>query len=157
LEARVAHVELSLSEAFVPHARAITEPEHGSSLALWTRSVTEAAEPCLLIDTEMAIVAVSEECCRLLRLGTPDTATGRSLIDGVLRLVDFTQARSELTEAEIEKIPPRLALKSGRLARGLLRIVAEAGDDDVVTVDAIATPLLDGGTVAGSLTFFCEV
>jgi hypothetical protein len=157
LEARVAHVELSLSEAFVPHASTTIEPEYGGSVALWTPTVAAAAEPCLLIDAQMLIVAVSEECCRLLRLGTPDDATGRSLTDGVLRLVDFTQARSELTEAEIEKIPPRLALKSGRLARGLLRIVAEGGTDEVVTVDAIATPLLDGGSVAGSLTFFCEV
>jgi hypothetical protein len=154
LEARVAHVELSLSEAFVPHASTTIEPEYGGSVALWTPTVAAAAEPCLLIDAQMLIVAVSEECCRLLRLGTPDDATGRSLTDGVLRLVDFTQAR---TEAEIEKIPPRLALKSGRLARGLLRIVAEGGTDEVVTVDAIATPLLDGGSVAGSLTFFCEV
>jgi hypothetical protein len=157
LEARVAHVELSLSEAFVPHARTTIEPEYGGSVALWTPTVSAAAEPCLLIDSKMVIIAVSEQCCRLLRLGTPADATGRCLIDGVLRLVDFTQARSELTEAEIEKIPPRLALKSGRLARGLLRIVAESGSDEVVTVDAIATPLLDGDSVAGSLTFFCEV
>lgn len=152
----MAHVELSLSEAFVPHASTTIEPERDGSVALWTPTVAAAAEPCLLIDASMMIVAVSEECCRLLSLGTPAEATGRSLIDGTLRLVDFTQARGELTEAEIEKIPPRLALKSGRLARGLLRIVAE-GRPGEVTVDAIATPLLDGGTVVGSLTFFCEV
>jgi PAS domain-containing protein len=156
LEARVAHVELSLSEAFVPQARTSIEPEYGSSVELWSATVAAAAEPCLLIDADFAIVAVSESACQLLGLGSPAEATGRSLLDGVLRLVDFTQARSELTETEIEKIPPLLALSSGRLARGLLRVPA-GGTPEAATVDAIATPISDEGTVSGSLTFFCEV
>lgn len=154
----MAHVELSLSEAFVPQAQVLTtiEPEYGGSVELWATTVAAAAEPCLLIDADAAIVAVSESGCRLLGLGTPAEATGRSLLDGVLRLVDFTQARSELTETEIEKIPPLLALSSGRLARGLLRVGC-GGAGEAATVDAIATPLSDEGMVTGSLTFFCQV
>jgi len=40
------------------------------------------------------------------------------------------------------------------LARGLLRVRL---GDDIVTIDAVATPLWADGDVAGSLTFFCTV
>ena len=40
----MAHVELSLSEAFVPHASTTIEPEYGGSVALWTPTV--ASGPC---------------------------------------------------------------------------------------------------------------
>ena len=82
---------------------------------------------------------------------------GRPLLDGGLRLLDFTANRGELTEAEADKIPPLLALSSGRLARGLLRVQAASADNSDATVDAISTPVLTDGTVAGSLTFFSEV
>ncbi|MEJ3742415.1 PAS domain-containing protein [Actinomycetes bacterium KLBMP 9797] len=154
----MAHVELSLSDAFVPQPGTTVEPEYGDSVGLWAPTVAAAAEPCLLIDADMSIVAVSDSCCQLLGLGDADDAIGRSLVGGVLRLVDFTQARGDLSDIEIVKIPPLLALSSGRLARGLLRVVAGASaDGGVATVDAIATPLFDAGAVAGSLTFFCEV
>ncbi|MDQ7911049.1 PAS domain-containing protein [Phytohabitans sp. ZYX-F-186] len=152
----MAHVELSISEAFVPEARPTMQPELLGSLDLWTPTVAAAGEPCMLIDAEMAIVAISESACQLLGLGSPIDAVGESLLEGVLRLVDFTQARTELPDIEIEKIPPLLAISSGRLARGLLR-VQSGGEGEAATVDAIATPLHDEGEVSGSLTFFCEV
>jgi hypothetical protein len=150
----VAHVELSISEAFVPEARTTMRPERFDSLELWAPTVAAAGEPCMLIDAEMAIVAISDSACQLLGLGSPADAAGESVIEGVLRLVDFTQARTELPDTEIEKIPPVLAISSGRLARGLLRV--QSGGE-AATVDAIATPLHDNGGVSGSLTFFCEV
>jgi hypothetical protein len=120
-------------------------------------TVATAPEPCLVLDAEMRISAASASCCHLLGLGAPTDAVGRPLLGGVLRLVDFTAARGELTENEIDKIPPLLALTSGRLARGLLRVQWGAGGESHATVDAIATPLWDDGTVSGSLTFFSEV
>ncbi len=153
----MAHVELSISEAFVSEARATLQPERLGSLELWAPTVAAAGEPCMLIDAEMAIVAISESACQLLGLGSPVDATGESLLEGVLRLVDFTQARTELPDTEIEKIPPMLAISSGRLARGLLRVQSGVVEGEAATVDAIATPLHDGGAVSGSLTFFCEV
>ncbi|BCB86012.1 PAS domain-containing protein [Phytohabitans suffuscus] len=152
----MAHVELSISEAFVPETRASIQLEQLGSLELWAPTVAAAGEPCMVIDAEMAIVAISDSACQLLGLGSPADATGESLLEGVLRLVDFTQARTELPDTEIDKIPPMLAISSGRLARGLLRV--QTGDEgEAATVDAIATPLHDGGEVTGSLTFFCEV
>ena len=149
----MAHVELSLSEAFVPDTSGSPGQEF-DSFAAWATTVPHAAEPCLLIDLHTTIRAVSTACCELLGLRTPADVVGHLLLAGGLRLVDFSAARCQLTEQDTEKIPPLLALSSGRLARGLLRVQSEKCE---TTVDAIATPLLAHGVVAGSLTFFSEV
>jgi hypothetical protein len=153
----VAHVELSLTESIVPaKCPAGTGADgFGSSLDRWAATVLHANEPCLVVDNGGMIVAASASCHELLGLGTVGTAAGRHLLDGVLRLVDFTAARELLTEAEIGKIPPLLAQSSGRLARGLMRV--HDGADLDITVDAIATPLSDDDHVMGSLTFFCPI
>jgi hypothetical protein len=71
-----------------------------------------------------------------------------------LPLVDFTAAASVLPDTEISKIPAVQALLSERLARGLVRVRVR---DEIVTMDAVATPLFDGEETVGSLTFFCQV
>ncbi|MCM0675165.1 hypothetical protein NCC78_10750 [Micromonospora phytophila] len=152
----MAHVELSLSESFVPAAGTSTEQE-SDNFGQWSSTVSHADEPCLLIDAHTKVIAVSASGCELLCLGTPEDVIGLPLLDGGLRLLDFTANRGELTEAEIDKIPPLLALSSGRLARGLLRVQGASADAPDATVDAISTPVLTDGAVAGSLTFFSEV
>lgn len=152
----MAHVELSLSEVFAPTTGTPTEQEY-DNIGRWSATVSSADEPCLLIDTETRVLAVSAAGCELLCLGTPEELIGLPLLDGGLRLLDFTAARGELTEPEIDKIPPLLALTSGRLARGLLRIEAASAGGSDATVDAVSTPVLADGAVAGSLTFFSEV
>lgn len=172
----MAHVELEL-EVMTPGESEGVEPTTGapagagwvggqwapwaagpaqSSFGRWAETVIAADEPCLVIDDAMTIVAASAACCALLGLADPSAAAGRPLLDAGLRLVDFTAARSELAETEVDKIPPLLAVTSGRQARGLLR-VDRAGDTGDATVDAIATPLMVDGKVAGSLTFFAPV
>lgn len=151
----MAHVELSLSDVFVPAADTPLEQEC-DNFGLWSATVSDAAEPCLLIDAGTRVVAVSASGCELLCLSHPEDVIGLPLLDGCLRLLDFTANRGELTEQETDKIPPLLALKSKRLARGLLRVQAAGGRTDP-TVDAISTPVLADGQVAGSLTFFSEV
>jgi hypothetical protein len=155
----VAHVELSLSETFVPQpspsGSATDAPPGVAGMACWIRTVNAASEPCLVIDAAVTIVAASGACHDLLNLGGPGSAVGRFLLDGAMRLVDFTAARDALTELDAEKIPPLLALSSGRLARGLMRVYD--GTDLDVTVDAIATPLREDGKVVGSLTFFAPI
>ncbi|MDT0527477.1 hypothetical protein RM555_00565 [Micromonospora sp. DSM 115977] len=152
----MAHVELSLSDVFVPAAGTPTGQEF-DNLGRWSSTVSHADEPCLLIDAGTRVVAVSVTGCELLFLGDPEDVTGLPLLDGGLRLLDFTANRCELTEPEIDKIPPLLALSSGRLARGLLRVQAASTDAPDSTVDAISTPVFTSGTVAGSLTFFSPV
>jgi hypothetical protein len=152
----VAHVELSLSEVFAPASRTPTEPGC-DNVGQWSAMVSHAEEPCLLIDADTRVVAISSAGCDLLCLGAPEDVVGLPLLEGGLRLLDFTAARGELTEQETDKIPPLLALHSGRLARGLLRVQPAGDDTPDATVDAISTPVLTDGSVAGSLTFFSEI
>ena len=153
----MAHVELSISESLVPQARESIETMRVDNFQLWISAAAVALEPCLVIDQDLMIAAASPACCELLGLGDPGTVAGRPLLAG-LRLVDFTAQRGKLEENEIDKIPPLLALTSGRLARGLLRLAcaADNGPDDG-TVDAIATPVWSGKRVTGSLTFFAPI
>jgi hypothetical protein len=155
-EVRVAHVELSLSGAYVPQARTPAEAEFVTTIGRWETTVANAAEPCLIIDGASTILALSASASSLLGLGKPADAVGQPLLGGVLRLIDFTAGGGELDEPEIERIPPLLAIRSGRLARGLMRVQTDVGDAHL-TVDAIATPLLEAGDVVASLTFFSAV
>ena len=157
----MAHVELSLTQPLVSHgprdSDALNELEPVTNLDRWAATVAEAVEPSLVIDAEAVILATSRSCCALFELGDPETTPGLFLLGGVLQLVDFTAARTELTIAEIDKIPPLMALSSGRLARGLMRVQCGRDAGQIRTVDAIATPILEGTRPAGSLTFFSEV
>lgn len=150
------HIELSLSPS-APGVQPPPAPEATASdpLEQWAASVSTAEESCLVIDAAGIIVAASAPCARLFCLGQPFELTGRHLLDRrVLVLIDFTAAGNELGEAEREQIPPLLALSSGRLARGLLRV---RNSDASRTLDAISTPLRHHDAVVGSLTFFAVV
>jgi hypothetical protein len=155
-EVRVAHVELSLSGAFVPQARTPAESEFMANVDRWSTTVAGAVEPCLVIDVTTKILAISPSCAELLGLGKPVDAVGSLLLGNVLRLIDFTAGGGELEEPELEKIPPLLAIKSQRLARGLMRVQTGASEAHL-TVDAIATPIVEGDQVVASLTFFSAV
>jgi hypothetical protein len=150
----VAHVELSVSEPFVPPQARDFQPELTGSLKRWGATAAQATEACLVIDSLFTIVAASASACALLGFACPDAALHRSLFAGVLQLLDFTSPGAALTDGDLEKIPPVLACSSGRLARGLLRVRSA---DEVLTIDAIATPLFDGTSAVGSLTFFSEI
>ena len=152
----MAHVELSLSGAFVPQARTPAEAEFVASIDRWMSTVAAAVEPCLVIDAATTIRAVSPSCSELLGFGKPIEAVGQPLLGGVLRLIDFTAGGAELDEPEVEKIPPLLAIRSKRLARGLMRVQID-GPEPHLTVDAIATPLMAADQVVASLTFFSPV
>jgi hypothetical protein len=113
--------------------------------------VAYAVEPSLVIDGESVVVALSPACQEMLDLHRP--AIGRPLLE-VLQLLDFSNPGGALSQGETRKIPPLLALDSGQLARGLMRVQCREGP---CTVDAVATPLHDGSGPVGSLTFFCLV
>ncbi|MBT8227040.1 MAG: hypothetical protein HKP61_01475 [Dactylosporangium sp.] len=140
-------LELSVSEPHLTHARR----RGTTSLERWTTAVSEAEEHCLVLDTEAVIVAISTPFERLL--GLDHQAVGRDLLDGVLRLIDFADG-GPIADGEISKIPPLLALASGRLSRGLLRV---HGTEGACTLDAVATPLIEDNAVTGSLTFFSSI
>jgi PAS domain-containing protein len=146
---------MSVSEQFVgpPYELAIG-PLAGRTIDNWADAVDGAAEPSLVIDGRAVIAAVSPTACELFGLADPETASGLCLHDAVLPLVDFTAAASPLPDTELSKMPSIQALLSERLARGLLRVRL---GDEILTIDAVATPLLENGHVVGSLTFFCSV
>jgi hypothetical protein len=121
-------------------------------LGHWVRAVAGAVEPCLVIDADGVIVAMSPSCVELMSL--PASPVGADLRSGPFRLVDFSADGGKLSESEVGKVPPILAVSSGRLARGLIRVRC---GDAVATLDAIATPIGPTGAVAGSLTFVSPV
>lgn len=128
----------------------------GGSLGRWAAVVAAAPEPSLVLDANGVIVAASAGCAELIGLDDLTTARGRQLRDAVVDLVDFTDSLDKLDSAEAGKIPPLLAISSGRLARGLMRVACP--DTHIVsTMDAVATPLWEGATVTGSLTFFARI
>jgi hypothetical protein len=138
----LAHVELSLW----PNV-------NSGSLELWGFVVSMAAEPCVVLDRGGLVVAASPGCRPLLGI-EPAESVGLRLVDEVLSLLDFNAVSGELRGWEIDVIPPLLAIKSGGLARGLVRV---AGGSGARTVDAVSTPLKQNGEVVGSLTFFNAV
>jgi PAS domain-containing protein len=140
----LAHVELSLW----PNV-------NSGSLELWGFVVSMAAEPCVVLDHAGMVVAASPGCRQLLGI-EPAESVGLRLVDEVLRLLDFNAVSAgELRGWEVDVIPPLLAIKSGGLARGLVRV--SGGTGATRTVDAVSTPLKQQGEVVGSLTFFNAV
>jgi PAS domain-containing protein len=144
------HVDLALSDLQLSGGLL---GAHLGPLDMWSRPVSVAAEPCLVVDAVGVVLAASPACEQVFDLD-PRAALGRRLLDGVLHLYDFSGVAAALPRAEAEKIPPLLAATTGGLARGLMRVRGPGGLPH--TVDAISVPLRDGGVV-GSLSFFALV
>jgi hypothetical protein len=138
----VPHVELSVSPP--GHAR-ITPLER------WATPTADATEPCLVLDDHEQILAISPPLRAILGLSL-DVLHNK--LRDVVDFLDFAGGGGELNSVEANKLPPLLALNTGRLARGLIR--AKVGTESC-TLDAIATPIVQGGTTTGSLTFFIPV
>jgi PAS domain-containing protein len=150
LDISLASVELVAGSA--PALRVVhSAPEQVTD---WYQVVAGAAEPCLLLDGNGLIGAVSAAFLRLFGVRTPEEVLGRGLLDDLLDFVDFSAGSSSLEAAELERIPPLQSLRSGGLARALLRVRVGG---TVRTVDAVTTPVRTDGQVSGSLTFFAEV
>lgn len=144
------HVELSLSPTGFRAASGAAEP----ALERWAAALSQAGEAALIIDAEAQIVAYTATCAELLCLR--NSSIGDRLQDA-LRLIDFTAAGIDLPDAERDLIPPLLAIASGRLARGLIRVRCADNVSATRTLDAISTPLRQDDAAVGSLTFLCEI
>ncbi len=118
-----------------------------SGMAGWVEQVRASAEACLAINSAGRVVALSASCGDLLEL-QPDGAVGALLLD-LVYMVDFTHTGLPLADAE-RSTPPLRALRSGRLARGLVRLrLPMAGTS---TFDVVGVPLADGVGALGFLT-----
>jgi hypothetical protein len=142
----VAHVELSISDP--------TLAQLPGTLGLWALSVRAATEPCILISKHGLVVEASPGFGDLFSIEV-EGLIDRRLINGVMRLLDFSARRGILPEREVEKIPPLLAARTGQMARGLMRVTV--GESSATTVDAVSIPLRDRAALVGSLTFFSTV
>jgi PAS domain-containing protein len=107
-----------------------------------------------VLDDDCRVVGISAAAAELF--GKPaDAVLGRSLVDEVLRVVDFTDAAGS-GEAYSRSIPPVAALRDDHLSRGLLRLARPTGDR--VTLDAVAAPIHGSDAqVVGSITFFASL
>ncbi len=118
-------------------------------LARWVAQFRISDEACLVLDSAGRVVAMSGECGVLMEL-QPEGCVGALLLD-LVYLVDFTQTGLPLLDAE-RSTPPLRALRSQRLARGLVRLrLPLAGP---ATFDVVGVPLASG---AGALGFFSRV
>ena len=115
----------------------------------WAATVRASEEACLLLDADGRVVALSGLAADLLDLH-PDVATGAPLADQ-LSFVDFSLAALPTPEASAD-IPPLRALRSGGLARGLVRRRRISGA--LTTYDVVGVALA-GRT--GALAFLVEV
>ena len=147
----MAHVELSWTES--PPSAMPRIPER-RSVHMWSATVDGAHEPCMVINDLAVIAAASMPACRLLGFTGPNEAIGQCLFDHALPLLDFTSDGAPLSSEELQRIPPVLALSSGLLARGVLRVRSR---NEIITMDAVSTPLHEFDRVVGSLTFFSVV
>ncbi len=156
---RLRHLVLPLRalEGHAPRPPAPTVPLHTldlttratGPLAVWAPAVQRAAEPCLLIDREGRVCALSRSAARLLSTTVGD-AVGCDLVD-LLTVVDFTSLA--LPEPDLATtVPPLRSLSNNVLARGLLRL--RGADGTLTTYDVISTPLADG---KGALSFLLVV
>ena len=119
-----------------------------ASLERWLTCVRQTAEACLLLDGTGRVAAVSDAAAVLL--DGPGDAVGRPLAD-VVTALDFTAAGTPDPVPEQALVPLR-ALRTGALARGLLRL--RRPDGGVATYDVVAVPLADLG---GALAFLQPV
>ncbi len=118
-----------------------------SGLSRWVEQVRASAEACLAVDAAGRVVAMSPSCGELLEL-QPDGCVGALLLD-LVYMVDFTQTGLPLVDAE-RSTPPLRALRSQRLARGLVRLrLPLAGP---ATFDVVGVPLESGTGALGFLT-----
>lgn len=135
-------------------APATPPPGDQDGLAAWVAAVSAAVEPCLVLTATGRVAAASSAVAELFGRATTEVV-GRSLVDDVISLIDFTAAGGA-GDDYVDRIPPLLVLRSGAPARGLLRIRREDGSQ--LTMDAVAAPLRDsGGEIAGSVSFLAAV
>ncbi len=118
-------------------------------IAAWAQRVTEAQEACLVLNERGRVVAMSTGCGMSLNLD-PTACLGRPLLE-LVTLVDFSQTGVPVDDPDAQ-LPPLKALRSGNLARGLVRLRLAPGV--LTTYDVVGIPLAGGQGVLG---FFSEV
>lgn len=138
------------------HLAPAVPPGNGAGpLTAWAAAVSDASEPCVLLDHGAAVLAASPAFAELV--GVPVTRlTGALLFETVLIVLDF-RAGMPAPPEEVSRVPPLVALSVGALARSLLRV--RRRDGTCLTLDAVSSPLhaSTDGDICGSVTFLHPV
>lgn len=113
----------------------------------WASQVRESLESCLLVDAAGRVAAASLTGAAMLG-ADPVRCVGALLLD-LVTVVDFTETGVPLPEPEMA-VPPLRALRSGHLARALVRLRLPSGV--VPTYDVVGVPVEEG-----ALAFLSEV
>lgn len=138
-----------LSRVLALHRMVDLDQPPATSLTAWCAQVREAHEPCLAVDADGRVVALSVSGAALLGAEI-HACLGVRLLDLVV-MVDFTATGVPLLDPEM-CTPPLRALRSRRLTRGLVRL--RLTDGRTPTFDVVGVPLADG---SGALGYFTEV
>jgi PAS domain-containing protein len=119
-------------------------------LARWSGVVATASDPCLLLDAQGRVVALSASAGELLGCGI-EAVSGRPFLP-LIDLLDFDTGASSPDYAQ--RVAPLAVLQPGAgLVRSLLRV--RHPDGVVRTIDAAGSPVHDvDGRLVGSITLF---
>lgn len=148
------HLELSMASdggyESLPALRVVRR----NPLDGWLDAAHHSEDGCLVLDPDGVVAGISDVCLEMLGIGAAGDILGRGLLDDLVEFVDFSAAEVRPAPGELSKMPPLLALHSGGLARGLIRVRTPGG---VSTLDAVAAAVHADGALAGSVTFLSEV
>ena len=131
------------------HPRPAADDVLAHGVEAWSRRITEAQETAVLLNDRGRVLAMSTGAALALGLDAAQ-AIGRPLRE-LLVLVDFSATGVPVEDPEVQ-LPPLKALRSGSMARGLVRL--RLPGDVLVTYDCVGVPLAGG---AGALAFFAAV
>lgn len=127
--------------------RIVRAPDLGS----WTATVRASQDPCLLLDAAGRVAAASAGALGSLLVQDAERDVVGKHVAEVLALTDFQPLPGDIG-GTLDHLPPLLALASGGLSRGLLRL--RGPGDRLLTVDMVAAALHDAdGALAGVIAF----
>jgi PAS domain-containing protein len=122
------------------------------ALLPWTASVRASADPCMVLDAEGRVAAVSAAAAELLGLeGDPVADLVGTELDRLVSALDFSALAGPAPEHQAT-LPPLVSLRRGVVTRGLVRL--RRADGSLSTLDVVGLPLAEG---AGCLAFFQPV
>ena len=123
----------------------------------WAGTVLAAPEPCLLLDSDGRVQALSVAAAELL--GTTQAAAHGRPVEAVLTMVDFSRRALPVGDPVLA-LPALRSVVHRVLARGLLRVhlgdhaVRPAGTENpgfaagAATYDMVSVPVAGGGALA---------
>lgn len=148
------HLELSMASDDGYESSPALRVVRRNPLDGWLDAAHHSEDACLVLDADGVVAGISDVCLDALGLSSAEEILGRGMLDDVVDFVDFAGVGVRPVPADLAKIPPLLALHSGGLARGLIRVRTSGR---ITTLDAVSAAIRADGGLVGSVTFLSEV